>query len=225
MNTLRRPEVAALLDELYDAAARTDAPLMARFASLDSAARASLLRDWRRLYGAEATEAYMPVRRPIGEWLYTLARMRDAQTIVELGTSFGLSAIHLAAALLDRGGGRLITTELSPEKAARAGEHLARAGLDHLVEIRVGDALETLRDLPPTDLLHLDGAKQLYGAVLRRVEPVLTPAAVVVADNVDFVELVGDFTAHLDDPANGYASHELVVGGAPIAVAVRLGHA
>jgi len=71
--------------------------------------------------------------------------------------------LHLAAALRDNGGGRLITSEFEPSKVARAGANVAAGGLADLVETREGDALETLaRDLPaPIDLVLLGGAKRL----------------------------------------------------------------
>jgi predicted O-methyltransferase YrrM len=67
-----------------------------------------------------------------------------AHPFVEFGMSFGISTIHLACALRD-GGGHLIGSELEPTKAKRARENLAAAGLADLVEIRLGDALETLK--------------------------------------------------------------------------------
>jgi predicted O-methyltransferase YrrM len=83
--------------------------------------------------------------------------------MVEFGTSFGISTLHLAAALRDNGGGRLITSEFEPSKVARARRNLEAGGVADLVEIREGDALQTLAaDLPETiDLVLLDGAKAL----------------------------------------------------------------
>ncbi|MCQ4380070.1 class I SAM-dependent methyltransferase, partial [Clostridioides difficile] len=78
-----------------------------------------------------------------------LARSGGARSIVEFGTSFGISTLHLAAALRDNGGGRLVTSEFEPSKGVRARANLAAAGLADLVEIREGDALRTLAaDLP-----------------------------------------------------------------------------
>ena len=116
-----------------------------------------------------------------------LARSSNARTIVEFGTSFGISTLHLAAALQDNGGGRLITTEFEPSKAARARENLTAGGLIDLVEIREGDALKTLSvDLPDTiDLVLLDGAKALYPEILSLVESRLKSGALIVADNAD----------------------------------------
>ena len=100
----------------------------------------------------------LAVSRETGTLLYMLARSCGARTIVEFGTSFGISTLHLAAALRDNGGGRLITSEFEPSKVARARDNLTAGGLIDLVEIREGDALQTLSvDLPETiDLLLLD---------------------------------------------------------------------
>jgi predicted O-methyltransferase YrrM len=115
----------------------------------------------------------LPVSRETGTLLYMLARSSKARHIVEFGTSFGISTLHLAAALRDNGGGRLITSEFEPSKVAQARRHLAEGGLADLVEIREGDALKTLAaDLPETiDLLLLDGAKSLYADILALLEP------------------------------------------------------
>ncbi len=90
-----------------------------------------------------------------------LARATDACSIVELGTSFGISTLHLAAALRDNGGGRIIGTEFEASKIAQAQPTISAACLADLVEIRSGDALQTgAGDLPdPIDLVLLDGAK------------------------------------------------------------------
>ncbi|HEY0194807.1 MAG TPA: class I SAM-dependent methyltransferase [Kofleriaceae bacterium] len=159
-------------------------------------------------------DAYLPVSREAGVLLYQLARGRDARTIVEFGTSFGISTIYLAAALRDAGGGRLITSELEPRKSARARANLERAGLADLVEFRAGDALETLRDLTaPVELLYLDGAKSLYRPVLELVAPRLAPRAVIVADNIDMAG-ARSYTDYVRNPDNGYVSSRFVIGEA-----------
>jgi predicted O-methyltransferase YrrM len=129
-----------------------------------------------------------------------LTRAVRPQTIVEFGTSFGVSTLHLAAALRDNGGGRLITTEFEPFKVARARQSLRAGGLLDLVEIREGDALETPSvDLPETvDLLVLDGAKALYREILELVENRLGPGALIVADNP---HLSVEYLAHVPSPA------------------------
>jgi predicted O-methyltransferase YrrM len=170
-----------------------------------------------------AAEIYMPVAPELGQFLYLLTRVRDAALVVEFGTSFGISTIHLAAAVRDNGGGRVVTTELVATKAAAARENLAEAGLSDLVEVRAGDAFETLRDLPgPIDLLLLDGWNQLYLPLLRELEPRLARGALVIADDVAlFAEETRDYLDHVHDPANGYLSVPVPLDGG-IDLAVRL---
>jgi methyltransferase family protein len=92
-----------------------------------------------------------------------------------------------------------------PTKVAQARANLVVAGLEDLVEIRTGDALETLaRDLPEIiDLVLLDGAKGLYPKVLSLLEPRLQPGALVVADNVDWCP---EYLACVRSPTGGYVS-------------------
>jgi predicted O-methyltransferase YrrM len=185
---LSRPSVVAVLDRLFAEADESRADVGRRLAALSPEARAETLGDpdCRRLYGRVEGD-YLAVSRTTARLLYVLASVARARVVVEFGTSFGLSTLHLAAALHDVGGGRLVTTELFPEKAARARANLVEVGLADGVEIRVGDAMETLaRDLPASiDLVLLDGHKPLYAPLLSLLEPRLRPGACVVADNVD----------------------------------------
>ena len=207
MTTLVSAPVAPLLDRLFaeaDAASPMANPV---FASIPDEERLRLMRsraDYRHLY-AQLKDYALPVSRDAGRLLYMLARATNVRAIVEFGTSFGLSTLHLAAALRDNGGGRLITTEFEPSKVARARDNLAAGGLADLVEIREGDALETLASgLPDTvDLLLLDGAKSLYMDILALAESRLRPGAVIVADNADHCPA---YLEHVRRPDNGYLS-------------------
>jgi predicted O-methyltransferase YrrM len=160
--------------------------------------------DYREFYG-RLKDFPLAVSRETGALLYMLARSSGARAIVEFGTSFGISTLHLAAALRDNGGGRVITSEFEPSKVVRARDNLTAGGLIDLVEIREGDALQTLSaDLPETvDLLLLDGAKALYPEILSLVESRLRPSALIVADNADDSP---DYLARVRSPANGYTS-------------------
>lgn len=112
----------------------------------------------------------------------------------------------------------MITSEFEASKVARASANLAAAGLADLVEIRAGDALQTLAtDLPATvDLLLLDGAKALYPEILARVEPRLRRGAFIVADNAEHSP---DYLDYVRAPANGYLS---VPFGADVELSMRL---
>jgi predicted O-methyltransferase YrrM len=158
-------------------------------AALSSEERTALMAsarstDYQAFYN-RAKEFHLAVSRQTGALLYLYARMTKARSIVEFGTSFGVSTLHLAAALRDNGGGQLISAEFEPSKVAAARRNIEAAGLGDLVEIREGDALVTLANgLPESiDLVLLDGAKALYPAVLSQLEHRLHEGAVVVADN------------------------------------------
>ncbi|MFO0644111.1 MAG: class I SAM-dependent methyltransferase [Polyangiaceae bacterium] len=88
-------------------------------------------------------DAYIALSRGQGQPLYALARASKAQRLVEFGASFGISAIDLGAAARDNGG-RLVTTEIEPNKVTVARANLSAAGLDDVAELRAGDAMVTL---------------------------------------------------------------------------------
>ena len=158
--------------------------------------------------------AYIPVSPDAGRFLYAMARVAGTGTVVEFGTSFGISTIYLAAAVRDRGEGRVIATELHAAKARAARDNLERAGLADFVDLRQGDALETLKGLGGgVGFLFLDGWKDLYLPVLKLVEPALRTGALVVADDLDlFPEVHRPYLAYVRNPANGYVSVEVPVG-------------
>jgi predicted O-methyltransferase YrrM len=159
------------------------------------------------------------VSRATGALLYMLVRAIKASTIVEFGTSFGISTLHLAAALRDNGGGRLITTEFEPSKIARARATFAEAGLADLIEIREGDAVATLaRELPDAiDLVLMDGAKNLYPKILALLEPRLRAGALLIADNAEWSP---DYLARIRSPAHGYMSFAI---GDDVELSMRIG--
>jgi predicted O-methyltransferase YrrM len=203
MTTLTTPPLSILLPRLLaDAEATTK-----QMSQLSPEEREKLRTnptDYLALY-SRMKDFHLAVSPETGVLLYMLARATGARAVVEFGTSFGVSTLHLAAALRDNGGGRLIGTEFEPSKVLRVRENLTAAGLSDLVEIREGDALETLsRDLPATiDLVLLDGAKPLYPSVLSLVERHLRVGALIVADNADWCP---DYLARVRSPTGGYLS-------------------
>ena len=199
--------VAPLLTRLFAEADAASPALRAMAAELPPGELTRLMRsktDYIELY-SRLKDQPLPVSRATGTLLYMLARHAGARAIVEFGTSFGLSTLHLAAALRDNGGGHLVTCEFEPSKVERARENLAAGDLVDLVEIRVGDALQTLRSgLPDAiDLVLLDGAKSLYPQVLDLLESRLRPGALVVADNADDSP---EYLARMRTPGSGWLS-------------------
>lgn len=204
MTTLTTAPLAPLLDHLF---AQANAAPSSAFAGFSREERDRLTRsktEYLDLYG-RLKDLWLPVSPETGVLLYMLARSSRARTIIEFGTSFGISTLHLAAALRDNGGGRLITTEFEPSKVAQARKHLDAGGLADLVEIRAGDALKTLAaDLPEqVDLLLLDGAKPLYPDILDLVEGRFRPGSLVIADNADDSP---DYLQRVRTSGSGYLS-------------------
>lgn len=207
MTTLLTPPVSAVLDRLFADAQATDAILDQKIAKLTPEEQAKLTpgaADYRELY-SRMKDFHLAVSRETGTLLYMLARAAGARSIIEFGTSFGISTLHLAAALKDNGGGRLIGTEFEPSKVAHARENVDAAGLSNLVEIREGDALQSLtHNLPDSiDFVLLDGAKSLYPNVLSLLETCLCAGALIVADNADYSP---EYLARVRSPAAGYLS-------------------
>jgi predicted O-methyltransferase YrrM len=149
-----------------------------------------------------------------GELIYLLCRALDARRVVDFATSIGFSALYLAAAVRDNGGGRVIGAEIVPAKIATARQNLAAAGLSDFVEIRAGDARATLRDLGGAiDFALIDGwpgeqEPSLSLEVMRVVAPQLRPGALVLNDNAE-----PDYLAFVRDPANGFRSMTLPLKG------------
>jgi len=116
-----------------------------------------------------------------------LARIRGAQTILEIGTLAGYSAIWLARAL--PAGGRLITLEADPKHAEVARANIARAGLAEVIELRVGQALETLPQLAaeaagPFDLIFIDADKPNTPEYFTWALKLSRVGSLIIADNV-----------------------------------------
>jgi predicted O-methyltransferase YrrM len=160
-------------------------------------------------------KGYFGVFPTVGNLLYLTARASDARLAVEFGTSFGISAIYLAAAMRDNGG-HFVGSDIDPNKVAGARRNLEEAGLSAFSEVREGDILETFRDLAaPIDLV-IDGDKDLYLPVLELLKPKLRKGSVVIADNIRHPFIVrktmARYVAYMNDPANGFRSATLPIG-------------
>jgi predicted O-methyltransferase YrrM len=130
--------------------------------------------------------AFIPVDEDAGRFLYALVR------------------------------GAALTTELLGAKAEAARRSFEQAGLLESIDLRVGDALETLRDMTPdVSVLFLDGWKNLYLPVLQMLEPALLPGALIVADDLNlFPDVLAPYLAYVRHPANGYISVTVPIGDA-----------
>ena len=219
MDSLNTGRVAQTLQRLFEEAEQADRALMEQFANAEISGQslgevlgehlAGERRDVRGFYH-DYVDNFLNVTPEYGRFLYQCARVRKATRIVEFGTSMGVSTIYLAAALRDMGGGHLITTELEPSKAARARTNLEAAGFADLVDIRIGDARETLVDTDgDIDLVLLDGAFSLYLSVLKLLEPHLKTGTPILAENA--FDHDNEYLAYVRNPANGYLSQPIPV--------------
>ncbi|MBC3916518.1 O-methyltransferase [Undibacterium sp. CY18W] len=122
-----------------------------------------------------------------GKFLHLLVKMQGARKILEFGTLGGYSTIWLARALPE--GGRVITLEANPQAAAIAAANIARAGVSHLVDIRIGKALDTLplleqEGLGPFDFIFIDADKPNNPHYLEWSLKLSRPGTVIIGDNV-----------------------------------------
>jgi len=122
-----------------------------------------------------------------GKFLFLLARAMNATRILEIGTLGGYSAIWLARALPEQG--KLITLEFEPRHAQVAQKNIQRAGLADRVEIRIGAAVDSLRQMiqngeAPFDLIFIDADKEGYPQYLELTLQLSRSGTTILADNV-----------------------------------------
>ena len=137
-----------------------------------------------RADGTPVARRLRSVTPEVGAFLSLLVKVVRARRILEVGTSGGYSTLWLATAASETGGD-VTTLELDPAKVERARSNLAEAGVDGLVQIVEGDAVETVRTLDgPFDFAFLDTEKELYERLLGPLVALLRPGGVLVADNL-----------------------------------------
>ncbi len=122
-----------------------------------------------------------------GKLLYLVAMMAGAKRVLEIGTLGGYSTTWLARAL--PADGKVITLESDQKHAEVARQNLARAGLTARVEVRVGRALDTLRQMldqheAPFDLIFIDADRPNYVTYLDWSLQLSHPGTIILADNV-----------------------------------------
>lgn len=143
---------------------------------------------FRPMQASDFKEVYLSISKEQGEDLKRLVKQNNLKNIIEFGTSFGISTLFLAQGVIETGG-HIITTELIESKAQKAIENFKKAGVNDLIEVRMGDALETLRHHnAPIDLLLLDGWKDLYLAVFQLLESNFHADTIIYVDNADMSE-------------------------------------
>lgn len=142
-------------------------------------------RVFRPLRPADFKDLYLSISKEQGVDLVQLIQKNKLRNIVEFGTSFGISTLFLAQGAIATNG-HIITTELIESKAKKAIENFKKAGVNDRIEVRIGDALKTLKHhSEPIDLLLLDGWKDLYLPLFRMLEANFHKDTIIYVDNAD----------------------------------------
>jgi caffeoyl-CoA O-methyltransferase len=173
------PLFSAVLDDYVDAHATPLEPLLVELHEAT--------------YG-EMSSPQMIAGPVLGQLLRFLVRMVAPQLVVEIGTFTGYSALAMAGGLPE--GGRIVTCELSPERAAFAQSWFDRSPLGDRIDLRVGPALDTVAALDgPFDFVFIDADKEGYTGYYEAVVPKLSPRGLIAVDNT----LRGGGVAEPDD--------------------------
>lgn len=155
--------------------------------------------------------AYLPISKPQGIMLRQLIVDNHIKNVVEFGTSFGISTIYLADGVRQTGG-KVITTELLESKAIRAEQNITKSGLAAYVDVRIGDAMQTLKNhTSPIDFLFLDGWKDLYLPLFQMLESQFHAGTLIYADNMDMAgtQYYGEYVLNKNQVYNS----KMVAGG------------
>ena len=216
MSVIRDPELVRLLSTLH---ARSDAQVEelrafeAQRAKGGPQSGEQAIKDFRR-------DKLVALDRDKAEFCYQLCRASDARRVVEVGTSYGVSTLYLAAAVRDNvraggGHGMVIGTEYEPAKASAARANFREAGLDPFIDLREGDLRETLKQIDgPVDFMLVDIWIPMARPALELVAPHLKPGAIVICDNTEHYRAdYADYFAFLDDPAHGFRTMTLPFDG------------
>ena len=132
--------------------------------------------------------AYLSITEEQGLFLVDLIKKNKLKNIVEFGTSFGISTLFLAQGALETKG-RIITTELIASKAEKAMENFKKAEVSNIIDVRIGDAMQTLQNhKAPIDLLFLDGWKDLYQPLFNMLESNFHTNTIIYVDNANMTE-------------------------------------
>jgi predicted O-methyltransferase YrrM len=169
MELMKDPAVQNVLAEYHE-----------RMKSEDAIRKSVTRQEWLR----RRDEFLLDVGESVGMLMNLLIRESQAKTVLEVGTSYGYSTLWLAEAARATGG-KVITLDLSAEKQRRAQSMLQKAGLDRYVEFRCGDAIVLIQELTEAvDFVLIDLWKDVYIPCFDAVRSKLSPAAIVVADNM-----------------------------------------
>ena len=216
------PAIDGLLERLYSRNAAQDEALARYFT--ERASDPGM--NWRQFDDRTndfLRDKLIALDRPKAEFSYSLCRALRARRVVEVGTSFGVSTIFLAAAVRANAEQDtassvrpiVIATEYEKEKAAVALDHFAEAGLSAFIDLRQGDLRETLQVIEgPIDFVLMDIWASMARPALELVSPHLREGAVVICDNTEqFREAYIDYFEFVHDRRNHFRTMTLPFAG------------
>jgi predicted O-methyltransferase YrrM len=223
MSALRDPELERLLAGLH---ARSDEQALA-MRSFDASRTDQMEPPTAKEARAFLSDKLVALDPDKAEFCYQLCRANNARRIVEIGTSYGVSTLYLAAAVRDNvrdsgGNGVVIGTEYEANKASAARAHFEQAALSHFVDLREGDLRQTLKQIDgPVDFMLMDIWITMARPALELVTPHLRPGAIVISDNTaQYRSEYSDYFAFLD--AHGFRTMTLpFAGGLEMSVRCR----
>lgn len=158
---------------------------LARYVEAHSAPESELFQALREETHANLSSPQMQVGRVEGALLRMLVQLTGARRVLEVGTYSGYSALSMASGLPDDG--KLVTCDIDPVATAVARRYFERSPHGHKIELRLGPAIDTIRELAAEgarfDLLFLDADKQGYLDYYEAALPLLPAGGLVVADN------------------------------------------
>lgn len=165
-------------------------------------------------------DKYVALDRDKAEFCYQLCRATRARHVVEVGSSFGVSTLYLAAAVRANvqtigGDGVVIGTEYEPEKAGAARKNFAMAGLANLIELREGDLRESLKELAwPIDFALIDIWIGMARPAIELIFPHLRTGAIVICDNTAVHRAeYADYLGFINEPAHDFRTMTLPFRG------------
>jgi predicted O-methyltransferase YrrM len=214
MSVIRDPELESLMTALHARSDQQAAAMRSFDASRIGQAPPPAAKEAR----AFLSDKLVALDRDKAEFCYQLCRANDARRIVEIGTSYGVSTLYLAAAVRDNvdaagGNGVVIGTEYEASKASAARAHFEQAGLSRFIDLREGDLRQTLRQIDgPVDFMLVDIWITMARPALELVTPHLRSGAIVISDNTaQYRSEYADYFAFLE--ANRFRTMTLPFDG------------
>jgi predicted O-methyltransferase YrrM len=150
---------------------------------------------------SQGTPLSLAVSAETGRFLRNMVLAHKPARILELGSSHGVSTLYFAEALRTLGRGTVVATELDALKCAHLRAHVGTAGVDAYVDLREGDVFQTVAELDGTfDMVFIDVWANTYLHLFKRIEHLLRPGSVVLADNMYTAEdAVQPYKHYLDN--------------------------